>query len=202
MGTQIYSLPWCVSKFHLVAIDDVTEQLSIDAGHAALDVKLAYKSDKQKWNSLQKIFLYKLSSHFFPQTNIRKAESSPNQCYCLPAGPQSSICYVLIQSAFQGIFVLLWFCRMLCILLILSPIKIKYVRVICVAILNDAKWKVRDQTDLVWTMKVAMLSTLTRMVLTTPDGTRISELVVAFTRGQKLGPEKKVNICFNMKSVL
>jgi hypothetical protein len=29
------------------------------------------------------------------------------------------------------------------------------------------------------------------MVLTTPDGTRISELVVAFTRGQKLGPGKK-----------
>ena len=41
---------------------------------------------------------------------------------------------------------------------------------------------------LVWTMKVAMLSTLTLMDLLTPEGTRISELVVAFTRGQKLGP--------------
>jgi hypothetical protein len=40
-------------------------------------------------------------------------------------------------------------------------------------------------------MKVAMLSTLTRMDLLTPEGTRISELVVAFTRGQKFGPKKQ-----------
>jgi hypothetical protein len=49
---------------------------------------------------------------------------------------------------------------------------------------------------LVWTMKVAMLSTLTRMVLTTPEGTRISELVVALTRGQKFGPKRHDQILF------
>ena len=47
---------------------------------------------------------------------------------------------------------------------------------------------------LVWTMKVAMLSTLTLMDLLTPEGTRISELVVAFTRGQKLGPGIKTGL--------
>ena len=41
---------------------------------------------------------------------------------------------------------------------------------------------------LVWTMKVAMLSTLTLIDLLTPDGTKTSELWVAFTRGQKFGP--------------
>ena len=38
---EVWSLPGRVSELHFVAVDDVTEQLSVDARHAALDVELA-----------------------------------------------------------------------------------------------------------------------------------------------------------------
>ena len=36
-------LPWRVGKLHLVAVDDITEKLGVDARHAALDVELAHE---------------------------------------------------------------------------------------------------------------------------------------------------------------